>query len=366
MHQIGIIGLGAMGLASAWAASRKGLNVLGFDRFGRSHRQGSSHGATRMIRRIYSEGALYNGLLDRAFALWPEIEAAAGTTLFVASGGLDVAAAGSPFMAEARANAEASGQTHDVIDAMALRQRYPALDVPDDLVAIHAPGSGYLLSETANAAMARLAEKDGANLRWTCAVTAIDRQDRGFRLHTEGGAFDVERVILTAGPWAGLLDGGLQSVLTVERQVVGLFDGPDGVPPFQRVFPDGRRIYALPNGPGGRWKLGVYHHRQQCGPEYRERVPVNDVDRSMLAEAIKAVLPDCPAPDAYEICRFTNTADHRFILDRREDGVVRIAACSGHGYKFAPAIGEAAVALAMDETPAVDLSGFTLARQTKL
>lgn len=366
MSRIGIIGLGAMGLASAWAASRKGHSVIGFDRFARGHDRGSSHGATRMIRRIYSEGALYNELLDRAFELWPEIEAAAGTCVFVASGGMDVAAAGSPFMAEARANAEASGQTHEVIDAVALRQRYPALDVPDDLVAIHAPDSGYLLSETANAAMARLAEKDGADLRWTCAVTAIDRLDHGFRLHTAEGDLLVDRLILTAGPWAGLLDAGLDTVLTVERQVVGLFDGPTSVPPFQRVFPDGRRIYALPNGPGGRWKLGLYHHRQECGPEYREHVPVDDIDRAMLADAVKAVLPGCPAPDDYEVCRFTNTADQSFILDKAAHGSVLVAACSGHGYKFAPAIGEAAVALAMGETPPVDLSGFTLARQTKL
>ncbi|WP_420434574.1 N-methyl-L-tryptophan oxidase [Hyphobacterium sp.] len=366
MHAIGIIGLGAMGLASAWAASRRGIAVIGFDRFSRGHARGSSHGATRMIRRIYSEGALYNELLDRAFALWPEIEAAAGTRIFLSSGGMDIATADSPFMAGVRRAARASGQIHEVIDANGLRQRCPALDIADDLLAVHAHGSGYLLSETANAAMAHLAETDGADLHWDCAVTAIDPLDHGFRLHTTGGAFNVERVIVAAGPWGGQLHAGLDAALTVERQVIGLFDGPDNVPPFQRVFPDGRRIYALPNGTGGRWKLGVYHHREQCGPQYRRSLPVDDIDRAMLAEAVKAVLPDCPPPDAYEICRFTNTADHRFILDMAADGSVLVAACSGHGYKFAPAIGEAAVALAMGEPPRVDLSGFTLARQTKL
>jgi len=83
MHDIGIIGLGAMGLGSAWAASRQGLSVIGFDRFKQGHSSGSSHGQTRMIRRIYSEGSLYLELLDRAYVLWPEIEAKAQERFFV-------------------------------------------------------------------------------------------------------------------------------------------------------------------------------------------------------------------------------------------------------------------------------------------
>jgi sarcosine oxidase len=364
--KIGIIGLGAMGLASAWAASRRGLNVTGFDRFPRGHNQGSSHGASRMIRRIYSEGALYTPLLDRAFEAWKVLEAEAGQPLFVETGGLDIGTLDSPFLVETLANAEASGEAFDVFDAAELRRRFPAMNVPDDISAVHAPGSGYLLSDKANAAMARLAEARGAALRWDSPVTRIEALRGGFRLHTAQGVHEFDHVILAAGPWAGDFDDGLNRALTVERQVVGLFKGPRGIPPFQRLFPDGRRIYALPNGPGGRWKLGVYHHREQRGPEYRDTFPPDAEDRALLTHALKAVLPDCPPPEAYEVCRFTNTQDHRFIVDTGADGQVRIAACSGHGYKFAPAIGEAAVALALGEAPAVNLSAFTPDGQTKL
>lgn len=366
MAEIGIIGLGAMGLASAWAAVRAGASVIGFDRFSAGHERGSSHGESRMIRRIYSEGALYNALLDRAYDLWAALEADAGERLFVKTGGMDAGIAGSAFMAEALSSAETSGQAYDVLDAASLRRRYPALAVPDDVMAIFAPGSGYLLSDAANAAMARLAEAGGADLYWDCPVKRIDRTNGGFRIHAADGNYDADHVILAAGPWVGEFDGDLDRALTVERQVVGLFDGPDDMPPFQRVLADGRRIYALPNGPGGRWKLGVYHHRKQRGPDYRETLPVDAADRALLADALGEVMQDCPPPDAFEVCRFTNTADHRFILDTAEDGRVLVSACSGHGYKFAPAIGEAAVALALGEAPRVYLSPFSLARQTKL
>lgn len=366
MHEIGIIGLGAMGLATARAASRKGLSVIGFDRFKQGHSSGSSHGETRMIRRIYSEGAIYNAILDRAYALWPELEAEAGERLFVETGGLDVGIAGSDFVTEALASAEASGQDFDVLAADELRARYPAIGWQDDLMALHAPGSGYLLSDRASAAMARLAETGGARLRWACPVIRVEKRPDVWRLYTADGHHDVKRLINTAGPWGGNFHDGLDKALTVERQVIGWFDGPANTPPFQRVLPDGRRIYALPGDTPGRWKLALYHHREECGPVYRDTVGVDEADRAILSECLKTILPGCKPPDDFGVCRFTNTVDHRFIIDRAEDATVLIAACSGHGYKFAPAVGEAAVALALDETPPFDLSPFTLARQTKL
>ncbi len=366
MHDIGIIGLGAMGLGSAWAASRQGLSVIGFDRFKQGHSSGSSHGETRMIRRIYSEGSLYLELLDRAYVLWPEIEAASKERFFVPSGGLDVGVADSEFITETLACAAASGQAFEVLEAAALRARYPAMDVPDDLVAVHAPGSGYLRSDAANAAMARLAEAKGAELLWACPVVRVEQRSGGLRLHTNNGHHDVKRLINAAGPWGGDFHAGLDRALTVERQVIGWFDGPEGMPPFQRVFADGRRIYALPGDAPGRWKLGLYHHREECGPEYRETIEADATDRAILTDCVKAILPGCPLPDEFGVCRFANTADSRFVIDTAEDGAILIAACSGHGYKFAPAIGDAAVSLAMGETPAFDLTPFTLAHQTKL
>lgn len=366
MHDIGIIGLGAMGLASAWAASREGLSVIGFDQFARDHIHGSSHGETRMIRRIYSEGALYMPLLDRAYTLWPELEAEAGESLFVETGGLDMGISGSAFMIAALACAEASGQDFEVLDAAALKSRYTSLAVSDDMMAIHAPGSGYLLSDRANAAFARQAEANGASLHWERPVERVEALDSGYRLYTVDEVFKVKALINAAGPWAAQLEPALGDVLTVERQVIGWFDGPEDTPPFQRAFANGERIYALPGATPGRWKLALYHHRRQCGPEFRAAHPPDETDIALVTQCQRRVLPRCPPPDAFNECRFTNSADGRFILDRVANGTVLIATCSGHGYKFAPAIGELAVAMAMNETPPVDLSDFTLACQTKL
>jgi monomeric sarcosine oxidase len=369
MRDIGIIGLGAMGLACAVAARRAGASVIGFEQFSQGHASGSSHGETRMIRRIYSEGAAFMPLLDRSFDLWTELETASGEALLQVTGGLDVGPTDSAFMLEARISAHKSGHRHVRMDAATANNLWPALKLSENYSVLHAPESGVLLSDIANSAMVRLAIENGAELLHDCAVQSIEADGDHFLIHTASGVHAVRRVINAAGPWASQFCAEMDAVLTIERQVAAYFDGPqDGTPPFQKLMEDGRRIYVLPAAKPGRWRLGLYHHRGQSGPEYRETSDVEDADRRMLTDCVKAVLPECPPPDRFEICRFTNTRDTRFIIDHApgHTGMVIVAACSGHGYKFAPAVGEAAVALALDLPPPVDLSPFTLARQTKL
>jgi len=369
MHDIGVVGLGAMGLASAWAASRVGARITGFDQFAQTHRQGSSHGETRMIRGLYSEGRVYMPLLDRSYSLWARLEEESGETLLKRLGGLDIAAKGSPLLEESLACADAYDRACILMDAATANECWPALHLPDHCAAIKSGESGVLMSDRANIAMARLAQESGADLNWETPVQSVTRDGDGFVIRTDQDEVRVRRVINAAGPWAEQFSSDLQTILTVERQVIAYFDGPEGdVPPFQRELHDGRRVYLLPAANPGRWKLGLYHHRQQCGQEHCGASDVDDEDRRILTDCLKAVLPDCAPPDRFEVCRFTNTVDGRFVVDPAPDdpGMVLIAACSGHGYKFAPAIGEAAAALALDLPPPVDLSPFTLAHQTKL
>ena len=366
MHDIGVIGLGAMGLASAWAGVRAGASVIAFDAFGPGHSHGSSHGETRMIRRIYSEGRVYMPLLEQSYALWTRLEAEAGERLFHQTGGLDIAPDGHALLNESRSCANAHSRPYIFLDSRTANDCWPALHLPENCGVIQSPESGVLMSDAANAALARLARASGARLNWNTPVSSVQPDGDGFMIITPQGKFPVRRVINAAGPWADEFSPALGEVIRAERQVIGYFDGPPGdVPPFQRVLDDGRRLYLLPAGTPGRWKFGLYHHRQQAGPEFRGASEVDAEDRRLLTACLKTVLPGCPPPDRFEVCRFTNTADTRFIIDRdpEQAGMVILAACSGHGYKFAPATGEAAVTLALDAPLPVDLTAFTLARQ---
>ncbi len=76
-------------------------------------------------------------------------------------------------------------------------------------------------------------------------------------------------------------------------------------------------------------------------------------DLPRVADFIKQVIPGMPTePAAHSVCMYTVTPDRHFIVDRHPEWppVVLGAGFSGHGYKFAPVIGEALADLVMDHT----------------
>ncbi len=73
-----VAGLGAMGSATASALARRGLRVLGLDRFHPPHDRGSSHGETRVIRAAYFEHPLYVPLVRAAYDRWRDARGPVG------------------------------------------------------------------------------------------------------------------------------------------------------------------------------------------------------------------------------------------------------------------------------------------------
>ena len=79
----------------------------------------------------------------------------------------------------------------------------------------------------------------------------------------------------------------------------------------------------------------------------------------------------CPQSDAFfrrtdaklratAVCMYTNTPDEHFWIDRypRNSQVLIASACSGHGFKFAPVIGEVLADMVEGKQPAFDMGLF--------
>lgn len=369
MRDIIVIGLGAMGSAAAWQLARRGADVLGLEQFTEGHARGSSHGRTRVIRRVYSEGPVYMPLLDRAYALWAAMEAESGETFLVRTGGLDIAPSGASSLANSVACAQAEGIAHEVLDAAAIRERWPQIAVPDGHEAVFAPDSGQLLSDTAGQWMRDAARSAGAELRFDSAVTGWRREGGHIAVETASGTETTKRLVIAAGAWAGTLLPQLDSALTVERQVVGWFAATDGtlsaLPVFQVEPEDGGRYYIQPGRDGAATKIGLYGHRGERGPDMREGRAPDAEDEALLRVGLERWLPSANGKlELLQECRFTRAPEDRFIIGSwpADDGVTLVSPCSGHGFKFAPAIGEAAAQLALGETPVVDLSPFSVRR----
>ena len=216
-YDIVVCGLGAMGSAALYTLARRGVRVLGIERFAPGHDRGSSHGATRIIRLAYWEHPSYVPLLRRAYELWREFEAAAGQQLLHITGVAEIGPPDGVLVRGTLAAAQLHALPHEVLAAPELMRRLPAFRLPDDFVAVLQPDGGFLAAEPSIHALVALAQAAGAELRSGETVRAIEPRAGGVRVVTDRAAIEAGVAIVTAGPWTKSLLPDLAAPLTATR-----------------------------------------------------------------------------------------------------------------------------------------------------
>jgi sarcosine oxidase len=321
--RVAVIGGGVMGLATGWALKRRGLEPVVYEQFEVGHSHGSSHGRSRIFRLAYAEDH-YVQLAQEALALWRELEAESGETVLQLDGLVEIVQA----LEESTAHTlERNGVAWERLDKDEAEQRFP-IKVPEGSFVVVQPEAGIVRADKALAAFRReLDVREGER------VTP--------------GEVDADVVVVTAGAWVNELLAEALPVKTT-RETVCYFRPDAGGRPIPSVvsFKPGRHtheMYSL-HDPVFGLKVGAHHAGAEADPndsgepepELIERITAWANDTYRLAE---------PEPAGAETCMYTTTADEGFILERNGRVVVG-SPCSGHGFKFAPAIGERLAALA--------------------
>jgi monomeric sarcosine oxidase len=352
-----------MGLAAAWALARRGHDVQVLERFGHVHDQGSHGGATRIIRQAYHEGSGYVPLVRAAEAAWEALGARRGETLLVRTGLVEFGPPDAPDLRAALAACRESGVEHEVVAAADARARWP-LVVPDDFIACHTPSGGYLRVTPCLDALRDEARARGARFRWGCPVSEI--RQRTVQL-ADGTVLDADLLVICAGAWLPqLLPALLPGRLQVLRRVLLWTDpGPTrallaALPVWAACLPDAF-FYGFPwnaEGPAG-FKLachtavnvpsvlGLEGLDAPTTPELVRR-EITEADRRPLLAFLRRYLPGAVGPVvAQSVCLYTTTPSWDFLVDRVVDRPWIVAGgFSGHGFKFAPVIGELVADLA--------------------
>jgi sarcosine oxidase len=373
-YDVAVIGLGAMGSAALESLARRGSRVVGIERFAPGHDRGSSHGATRVIRLGYFEHPSYVPLLRAAYPLWRDLEARSGEPLLTVSGIVEIGTAASDVVDGTLRSSRLHGLAREVLDARSLMTRFPAFRVPDDFIGVFQPDGGFLRAEPAVLAMQALARRAGAELRFGEQVAEIEPRRAGVRIATEREDIDATCVVVAAGPWLKSLLPELAVPIRVTRQVLGWFAprqaseaalfAPGRFPVFLLENPDGI-YYGFPIDDAGRIKLAKhYHFDETVDPDRCERA-VSNADEAAIRAVAKSHLPGADGRlVAATTCLYTMTPDGDFFLDRMpgHPQIIVASPCSGHGFKFAPVIGEILADLAVNGTTARDISRFSLAR----
>jgi sarcosine oxidase len=371
---IAIVGLGAMGSASALALAKRGASVVAFDRLAPPHLMGSSHGHTRIIREAYYEHPLYVPLVRRSYELWDELHREEGTRLFLQTGGLMVGPERGPLFRGARESAITHGVEHEILDAASLTKRFPAYLPRPEWVGLLERRAGMLFPERCIEAQLSGAGKLGAALRLNEEVLRW-RAGRRVSIETAKGTYEVNRLIVAAGPWLpGLRDSvGATIPLEIERQLSHWFE-PE-TPGASRYaaaecpvalweMPDGDVFATLPDEGHG-VKCGMHHAGASTSPEHVNR-SVSQGENAVARELLETVMPGAGGRLLESrVCLYTNTPDRHFIIDWLDGNrVLVVSPCSGHGFKFASGIGELAAQLVLDDKCWLDITPFSLARFT--
>jgi monomeric sarcosine oxidase len=340
-----VIGAGVHGSSTAWQLARRGLRVVQLERFRPGHVEGSSHGRTRMIRRAYPN-PIWDGLVDRAYEAWADLEQASGTALVTRLGGLYARPSG--------AEGGLWAPDCELVDPARAREIFPALRLEEGFEAVYDPAAGVVDAAAAMEA-----------LRQAGAAAGVDRRDATPALHwradgdgvvvdTPAGRILADRLVVCAGPWMGELVPELAAALSVIRIVnihVGATDPSRVTHPALGAFsvdvPDVGLLYGMPAIGGASLKVGLDH-----GPPDdvdAPRRPVSQAEIDQLHDLVRRFLPDADGPVEEALsCRYTMAPSNRFAVGALPGTpqVLLGAACSGHGFKFGPAIGDALADLA--------------------
>lgn len=307
-----------MGAATAWQLARRGAEVVVHEQFDRDHERGSSHGRTRIFRLAYPD-AEWVRLAEESYAGWKELD----PDLLGLYGLIEIAL--DPGLTSARA-LEECGLPCRFLDAAEARELGAAL--PSGGAALFVPDAGITYADRALHALL-----DGIDVRYGSRVEDLD-------------ALDADVVAVTAGSWVGRFFPDLP--LKVTRETVAYFRH-DGQPLPSIVELDEARAHAMfsLHDPVHGLKAGAHHAGAEADPDEPSEPDPALVERisGWVAERLPAVDPE---PVTAETCLYTTTPDERFILERRGRVVIG-SACSGHGFKFAPAVGRRLADLALGQ-----------------
>jgi sarcosine oxidase len=366
-----VLGVGGMGSAACHQLARRGARVLGLEQFPLVHDRGSSHGQTRIIRQAYFEHHDYVPLLLRAYELWNNLEQTADCILFQQVG---LVLSGRP-EGETISGALMSARLHslqvETYSATDAARRWKSLSFPEDHTVVFEPKAGLLRVESCVQSQIDQAALLGARFHAGERVQEWSSNGRTVWVRTDRGEYTATSLVVAAGAWAGPILQTLHLPLNVVRKFVGWypiqsggFAAEHGMPTYFYELPHGT-FYGFPSIDGRTVKAAEHSGGQPVDDPAAVDRAMHDEDLPQLDAFIQSHLPGLqPTPVEHSVCLYTLTPDQHFIVDIHPewDNVSIAAGFSGHGFKFAPVIGEALADLALDQSTDLPIEFLRLRR----
>ena len=367
-----VVGLGALGSATAWQLARRGVSVVGLERFELGHVRGASHGDSRIIRLSYHTPS-YVENARQAYQDWADLEADSGRSLVLRCGGIDVFPPGAAIPVDDYVAAMTACRVpFEVLDEVAARRRWPAVAVPDGSTVLQQRETGIVPASLGSATMRERATAHGARLVERCHVVELTADDDGVRVRcADGSTLRARSAVVTADAWTNdvLAGVGVQVPLTVTKEHVVHFglDAASAAAHAPGAFPvwiwmDDPSYYGFPSYGEASVKVG-----QDCGgrvvdPDTRDFEPDGEYVAAMR-DFVSRTVPGAGPVTRVTTCLYTLTPDRDFVA-APVPGQPRVVVGLGsaHGFKFSPWFGRVLADLATTGVTSGDVSAFGLDR----
>lgn len=344
-----VIGAGGMGSAAAFELARRGRSVLALEQFPLVHDRGSSHGHTRIIRRAYYEHPAYVPLVRRAFERWYDLEQRTGRHLLTECGCLSIGPPEGEVVNGVLASAREHGIAVEPLAANELVKRFPQFRVNNGEVGVLERDAGFLYVEDCVRAHLEEAARLGATIKSEEPVLHWASDGCSASATTAHATYRAEKLVLTAGPWARRLLARHGAALRVMRQTMLWFGTADDARFRRDVFPifladtPAGPFYGLPVIDNRGLKVARHYGAPELESPGEIERPLRPEDEPPVRDFLRLYLPDVNGPLRHgQTCIYTLTPDRHFLIDLHPDfpNVAIAGGFSGHGFKFASAVGE--------------------------
>jgi sarcosine oxidase len=373
-YDVIVIGTGGVGSAALYHLAKRGVKVLGLDRFSPPHDRGSSHGRTRVIRQAYFEHPDYVPLLLRAYELWTELSETSGKQLYHQTGLLEVSRMSGSVVPGVLAAARSHKLPVECLTASEVRSRFPQFRVPDDWHAAFENRAGYLDVEDCVAVHLDTAKKLGAELQTGITVLNWRQSANAIVVETDRGQFHAAKLVISAGAWAESLLRELNTRLEVRRKPVFWYPTNDeslrvdrGCPCYLFETPAGV-FYGIPQIDDFGFKVAEHTGGSTVADPLAVDRDLNPADQARVESFLADHIPTVGRPHSHHsVCLYTMSPDENFIVDIHPNHpqIAFAAGLSGHGFKFTCVLGEALADLALEGKTALSIEFLSSGRFAK-
>lgn len=349
-----IIGAGINGVVAAIELKRRGHRVTLLDPGPIPHPLAASTDISKAVRSCYGADEDYTALAERAIARWREWNHSLGVELYHENGELfltqDEMKPGD-FEYETFRLLRTRGHRVEEMTTDKLRLRFPAFNAERFRGGVYDPEGGYAESGRAVSVLLQQALDNGVEVRQAARFAGLDEKNGGVSgvLLEGGGRLEADAVIAATGSWTPHLFPFTAGFFRSTGHPLFHLRPNDPAPFHRDRFPmfgaDITRTgyYGFPAMPDGVVKFGLHGPGREMRPDSAERV-VTKEQEDELREFLRWAFPGIAnAPIVHtRICLYCDTNDGDFWIagDPERPGFFIAAGDSGHGFKFAPVLGE--------------------------